>query len=223
MPAGAPVEYRLAYLRARLSGSAAALAVRRSAVEALAIGTPDEQPIDATAAGRVLDAAADELGWSADPDPWPAVLAAAGLGGDRVGGVAWTAANLGAVLTAAADGANRSAGPFRAAVRERLAAARDELGCSVAERQAEEAQLAAELLANRERATAVRAYADDGLVQRVARAEGHLSRELDRVLALLARCRAGREGEPPAVRTIGLVVSDRGAREPLRLPIGATG
>jgi hypothetical protein len=135
------------------------------------------------------------------------VLTSAGLGGNQPGSE-WTAARLGAALAVAAGTADRPAGPFRAAVRERLAAARAELKRGVDERRAEETELAAELLATRERAAAARVYADDALVQRVARAEGHLSRELDRTLALLARLAAGREcGQAPgAVRVIGLAV-----------------
>jgi hypothetical protein len=69
IPPGAPAAYKLAHPRARLSGSAAALAVRRTAVEALAPGVPGKRPVDAAAAGRMLESAANELGWPAEPDP----------------------------------------------------------------------------------------------------------------------------------------------------------
>src|SRR5262245_17272794 len=93
---------------------------------------------------------------------------------------------------------------FLEAVRKRLHTTVNEYERITAENRREEARLAAELLCERETAVAARLYADEGLVKRVARAEAHLSRELNKALGLLAACQAHRA---PVVPALGLVVT----------------
>ena len=220
VPPGAPTVFRLAHLRALMLGSGEAISSRRAGADALDVGIDDRSHVDLSAVGRVLDTAAEELSWFVVPDPWPAVLAAAGFKPHRVGAVEWTARRLRRILKCAAGTAGRTFEEVRDAIRERLRAAAEELERIAAERRAEEARLAAELVQERERAAAARAYADEALVQRVARAEAHLSRELDRALALLAHRRAERAHEPTAAQLVGFVLQNA---VPANRPIGATG
>lgn len=120
---------------------------------------------------------------------------------------------LDTVLNVAAGASNRSFEEFHDAVRERLRSAAAEHERIASERHDEEARLVADLLHERGPAAAARVYADDGLIQRVARAESHLSRELDRALILLVRRRAERNHEPAAVRAIDFVLSNGDERQ----------
>ena len=191
---GATAADRLARLRAQLFGAPEYLAGLRAAVAVLDPAPSPEAPIDGVAANRALWAAGDELGWAPTPDPWPPVLAAAGLAARELSALKWTVARVRHVLGVMADRAGRGSTDLIRAARERLEQAVAEHERTTAERRDEEARLVAELLREREAVAAARVYADDALVQRVARAEGHLSRELDRALALLAARRADRRG-----------------------------
>jgi hypothetical protein len=61
----------------------------------------------------------------------------------------------------------------------------------------EEADLVERMAGERSAAAAARVFRDDALIARVARAEQHLGRELERALAMLARLRAGRGDRAP--------------------------
>jgi hypothetical protein len=84
----------------------------------------------------------------------------------------------------------------------------DELTARMGEAEREEAGLVAELLSERARVGLAALYGDEAVIGRVVRAEGHLTRELERCLGLLARLRDGRRvreaadlpgsGAPPA-------------------------
>ena len=104
VPEGASTAFRLAHLRARMTGGPATLAAYRAAAGALAARADARSPVDLATACRVLDAAAGELGWFTIPDPWSKVLATAGLKPQRVSEIQWTAGRLRRVLAHAARG-----------------------------------------------------------------------------------------------------------------------
>jgi hypothetical protein len=113
------------------------------------------------------------------------------------------------VVYAVADTTGRNRAAFLEAVRARLRAAVEGYERGITDRRREEAELAAQLLREREVAGAARLYADEALIQRVARAETHLSRELNRTLALLAALRIARCPAPNTVAAIGFVLQKR--------------
>ena len=150
LPPGAPAADRLAPLRAALVGAPNSLAGRLAEAAVLDAGRDPEVEIDCFAANAVLWAVADDLGWSVRPDPWPPVLAAAGL--DAPEGVLafeWTGARLLHVLGVVADGAGRDREELIRATRVRLHQVVAEEERHTAECREEEARLAAELLRER--------------------------------------------------------------------------
>lgn len=223
VPPGATTAFQLGHLRARVLGSGDAISSRRTAADALNPAADVRAPVALSAVVRVLDAAADELNWPFVPDPWPEMLTAAGIKRRRVSAVKWTVGQLNRVLKSAAGTAGRDGDEVRDAVRERLLRAAADLECAEAERRDEEARLVEELLQERERVAASRLLADESLIQRVARAESHLARELDRTLMMLAQRRAERAREPNLVRVGGFVLRNGVAPERHEVPASGTG
>jgi hypothetical protein len=199
LPPDAPAAERLARVRAALGSGLRVLATRQAALAALeaALAKPSDTdgskvPLERTPVLFVLGAAAGELGRAPDPDPWAPVLEQLGFRRTDPARVNWTATRLLKVLRAAARIAWREFVPLAGAVHNRLQTEIDECERRIQEQADEEARLVAELLREREAEAAALLCADAGGIERVARAESHLSRELDRTLMVLARLRLGR-------------------------------
>lgn len=213
LPADAPVAARLARLRGGLQAGPRAIETRRAALAALdavfaqKLTGKDEPatavPVATTPGLYALGAVADELGWTAGPEVWRPILDQLGFKRAEPSAVEWTVSRLRRVVLAAARTANRPVGGLADAARGRLLAEIEDREHRITEQRAEEATLAAELLRDREAAAAARLYADGGVIERVVRAESHLSRELDRTLALLGRLRMGRNAQCPCDAPVG--------------------
>jgi hypothetical protein len=186
IPQNPPVEYRLARLRTALASADVYLAARRSEATILDPERTSNEPIDVGTAYRLLSITESELGWAPRPDPWPAVFASAGVKQDEIVHVKWTVGRMRRVLRVAAEKAGREYDAFLVAIRVRLRMAAEEYETRIVNNRREEAELAEQMLRTREAAATARLYTDDGFIQRIARAESSLSRELDRALTRLA-------------------------------------
>jgi hypothetical protein len=211
VPPDAPTAYRLGRKRDDLHFGRITLAQRRAEATLLDPGSDPDTRIDWLSPHRLLETGASELGWDPHSDPWPAALTSLGIEKGSISSTQWTLGQIQHVLDALADRAGRDRAEFLEAVRGRLRAGVEEYERAIANREREETELAAQLLREREVAAGALVYADDALVQRVARAEAHLSRELDRALALLAALRADRCPAANTVAAVGFVLSKRGS------------
>jgi hypothetical protein len=205
-----PPTTRLAHLRAVLRSSRARLADHRAAaavVAALVTGLSDDPEARAVGSdiGRaVLLAAGVVLGWPWQPDPWAAVLAACEMTPTSVWGRTWTAGELRAVLDRAAVTAGREPAALLADVAAQLAAEVANVEEAIADRERAEVALVGEMRVARVRAAAAGLLADDKVIDRVVRAEGHLQRQLERTVAVLEQLQERRRveggaGDEPAV------------------------
>ena len=196
LPPAATAADKLARVRARLpavrstaTGRGTALGIARRLAPAVDLGPLDGGPVQ-----TVLDAAGDDLGFDrfAAPSPWDRI--ARDLGAGPAGGVevAWTGELLLRAIGRAAAANGRTPEDVLGRVVAVLRADSESADIVLRRREAEEQELVEALLAEREAAAARAVYADDAVVQRVARAESHLSRELDRALAAFERVRAAR-------------------------------
>ncbi len=192
LPPGAPAADRLADVRYAIASGAAGFALYRAAAAALDPAAGPDDLVDEGAVEEVLRAALEPLGWEPDPDPWPVALAAGGFKRRQVHRVQWTPALLARLLGAAAGAVGRDRSAVVDAARARMAEMVAGLERRAEDLRRDEAVLVVELNDERAVAAAARMYADDGLVQRVARAESHLSRELDRTLMMLSRLQGDR-------------------------------
>ncbi|QDU19436.1 hypothetical protein [Urbifossiella limnaea] len=184
----APPAVRLAHARAALAGQRAAAAADRAVAAALA-GADVELTLGAVVTATQV--AGELLGWRIQrkPDPWVGVLA--GLGVEVATPIAaeWTADLLRRVVGRAGGCDGRDPTVFLADVRAAVLAGTEARGGRGRGLEATEASLVAELRAARGRAATDALLAAGGLGERTDRAEAHLSRELDRALATLARLR----------------------------------
>jgi hypothetical protein len=190
---GAPPAARLAHARARLSALGAGLASLGRAAAALAGSDRGELGLaDALAA---TNAAGGLLDWGilARPDPWVTVLRDLGVAVDHRGAVDWTPDLLRRAVARAGGRDGRDPVVFLTDVRAAVERAAADRRAAISSWQATEAELAGELQATRAAAAGASLVGDDR-AERVARAEAHLSRELDRALGQLARLRTLRPG-----------------------------
>jgi hypothetical protein len=122
-----------------------------------------------------------------------------------VWGRTWTAGELRAVLDRAAVTAGREPAALLTEVIAQLAAEVANVEEAIVTRERAEVALVGEMRVARGRAAAAMLLADDKVIDRVVRAEGHLQRQLERTVALLeqvqGRRRAGEvaDGAGPAV------------------------
>jgi hypothetical protein len=193
LPVGVAPAERLAHVRAELRSLPARIDDLRGAIAALA--SDDSAAIETKLVQVVLSAATSVLDWPAIPDPWPAVIIRAGCQVDRLRDISWDGATLRELLHAAAVASNRDPDGFLAAVGGRLHADADSAERRLADLCAEETALSSRLAAERERLAAQAPYANEAMILRIARAEGSLSRELERALAMLDRLRTLRADE----------------------------
>jgi hypothetical protein len=200
---------RLARARTRVLTARNAAAVANDALAlAKRLGQEqDGQPFDNNTVQAVLDAVGDVLGWDryAKPGPWAGVLHHLGAKPACCFKVRWTLDLLRRAVDHAAATNGRTAADVMVQAVGALRAEVEAAAENVRRREVEEAALVETLLAERCAAAARAVYADEGVIQRVARAESHLSRELDRALAALERVRAARaKRETSPVDPVGL-------------------
>ena len=197
-PPSAPPAERLAHCRAScntnrgtVDGAAAAVAILGPARRMVA-GLPDWQLT--AAAAVIVRAASGLLGWSlfVPTNPWRKVVAALSVDPPEGSAIPWTPALLRQALDRAATDAGLRPPAFRGRVRTTVVAEATAARGRLAELERQERDLIDQMLADRARAAAAAAFADDRVLDRVARAEAHVSRELGRALGLLERVRAGR-------------------------------
>ncbi|MBP3956858.1 hypothetical protein J8F10_16420 [Gemmata sp. G18] len=192
VPSNATVVDRLADLRYAQESSSCWQSLNRAAAAAVGPGNAPRKPLDAIAVEEVLGASLVLLDRISGPDPWPAALAAAGSKRNEVHRVRWTRGRLFRVLRVAAGLAGLDLKTVVTGIRAELAERIANAERRADERKQEELKLIAEV--NEERATSIAAqlYVDEALIQRVARAESHLARELDRTLGMLAKLQGQR-------------------------------
>jgi hypothetical protein len=135
-----------------------------------------------------------------------AVLARVGLGRGDLLSTKWTIARIHQVLDVLATDADREREQFLEAIRNQFRAVIREFERCLEERQAEEKQLVTQLLRERANAAAGKLYADEALIQRVTRAESHLSAQLDKALMLLSARQADRRVDESSAA--GLVIAN---------------
>ncbi len=211
LPANAPADRRLALVRLRhhhtrylLEALRRAVAVAWDLAELPAAGAVDWRVIE-----LLLAAAGELLGWPpvcGEPDRWAAMAAELGFDDPRIGRADWASGQLRDLVCAAAKSSGHEPGPCLRAVAERVEAGLAETEESVSRLEAEERDLVGRMLREREVVVAVPAFAEGGVVERVARAETHLSRELDRTLSQLERLRSRRQEPCGAAWAAGVVV-----------------
>ena len=211
LPSNAPADRRLALVRLRLHHTRyllealrRAIAVARDLAELPAAGGVDWRVIE-----LILDAAGELLGWlpvCGEPDRWAAMAAELGFGDPRIGRADWASGQLRDLVCAAAKSSGHEPGPCLRAVAERVEAGLAETEESVSRLEAEERDLVGRMLREREVAIAGPAFAERGVVEQVARAETHLSRELDRTLSQLERLRDWREQPRGAAWAASVIV-----------------
>ena len=200
LPPSATTADQLARARTRVR-TAGNTAVSASAAAELArrLGLDGDTAISNGEGLAVLDAVAGVIGWDgpAGTDRWAGVLHELGVKPACPFKSRWTLDLLRRVVGHAAGVVGRELGDVIgaavAALSHKVMSAEENLR----HHEGEERSLAERLLTERTEAATRAVYADDAAVQRVARAESHLSRELDRALAAFERVRAvrgGREG-----------------------------
>jgi hypothetical protein len=209
LPVTATTADKLARVRARMPAVRNAEISWRDALNvALRVGqVDDDSPLDNGPVFAVLDAVGDVLGFDryTEPSPWMGVLGDLGVKCANYDRVAWTATIMNRVIDLAATTCGRTVADVTEQVVAVLRSEVMESGETVRHRETEETELVEALLAERSVAAARALYADDAVVQRVTRVEGHLSRELDRALAALERVRAMRaERTTPPVDQVEL-------------------
>ena len=181
---------------AAASASDAADLVRR-------LGLPDgDAEISNGEALAVLDAVAGVLGWDGPSDTarWAAVLRKLGAKPACCFTTEWTVGLLRRAVGHAAVVVGRELGDVIGAALTELSDSASSAVENLRHHENEERAMAARLQGERERAAARAVFADDAVVMRVARVEGHLSRELDRALTAFARVRVVSAGSSQWVR-----------------------
>ncbi len=214
LPPNAGPARRLAHTRATIRTLKAAVARTEVGAAVMAGPGPRDGEMDWLVAHEVELAVGDELGRAG---PTRRLHEASRALGEDPAKAAWTAEFTRRVVAAAGAAAGRVEAAFAAAVAARLNEGTRELAARLATLEAEERELAAGLSADRARAAAAAALADEGLLARVAKVEAHLGRELQRVLGLLDQVRASRAAAVGFVPTSSGVL--RGVEEPRVLPI----
>lgn len=201
-PAAPTPAYRLAHARARVAGWGPVRQQFRRAAAALGhpafAGDPPEPP------GRYVRrelAAVLGLEWDELEARWARVVAARTEAGPLAG------AALEGVLAALAAAAGKEPAAVLAGTRERFAAKAAEYDRVIAEQERVADAVAAEMRAARAAALAAGVYADGDAVERVLRAEAHLTRQLGSTLDLLDRLRGGVGPADPALRLRRLVAN----------------
>jgi hypothetical protein len=203
-PPGTPAATRLGYVRDSLRSLRDSLAATRAAAAALAppdsAGAPAGGPAHPGAGAAVVRVLWTRLGWGVeDADRrWADSIRQAGAVTPAGCNPVLTGPQLRRTVGLAAAGAGREETAFVAEVRAALLAETGDLTGRAGEAEKEEARLAAGLLADRVRAGLGAVYGDDAAVGRVARAEAHLTRELERCLGLLSRLQADRRAREVA-------------------------
>jgi hypothetical protein len=146
------------------------------------------------------------LGWKMDSggsDPWAKMLAERGLSRPMPYGPSWSLGQLREVLVAAVVTAGHDPRQLTASLCDILANAVVTQESAVAALEQEEQTLVDQMLRERAAAITSPAFAEGGTLENVARAENHLSRQLDRVLARLERLQTRRLGTPSIAQWIG--------------------
>ncbi|MDB5314024.1 MAG: hypothetical protein JWO38_8226 [Gemmataceae bacterium] len=243
-PPDAPTPVHLAYARFTLITSRNSLEAACLAAAALLTPSPEAEPASAgdepvfyRTSDHITEVAATLLDWPwvVRTDHWTAIARGVGAKFNAGGVIVWTETTLQTAIDQAARNAGRPVAEFRGEVRAHVDAERDALTARVAAREADEWALTDRLLGERIRAAAAGLFGDDGVLQRVAKAEGHLGRELERALTLLERLQAARRERPgpvgdgagPGLRIIRAVESNGpdlvGFDLPTRLPVAEVG
>ena len=131
-----------------------------------------------------------------DPAPWQGLREALGWTAEPGQNPAMTASRFVEAFDHFARDSGRTPPAFRRALRKKLPALRERAEGRLAEAQASEESLVQEMQAERDRAAAVSLFASDCSITGIQKAEQHLTRQLERQLALIDRLQARRK---PAV------------------------
>ena len=197
--ASAPPAEWLAYTRDRLEGTVNSLDCTLGALERFQSWTrkrsrPEGDDFVMRDSMELIQAAGRVMGWPLldYPDPWADVARQIGLEVLPEKCPQWTYSSLMKAFDHLAQQTGRTPVAFRRAVRDSLTARIAMLSDRLENVRRTEQELIEQTQAERDRAVAVSVYASEGAVAGIQKAENHLTRQLERNLAMLERLQSRR-------------------------------